>query len=611
MSKEPGAPGSKCCNKRLGHSFEFLRAPRVLMADTDPTLHPADHKSRAAGILLPIALAMLVSGIYAAASWSNRFVYDDHEVIENQFPARNMSDLARVFSQPHYLNFPYYRPITRCTFAIQQAIWGGNPRPYHLFNACVAGLTFLAAFGLLRMPSLGLRPAAAIIACLWFSLHPAFSECIYPAASGRETLMPALMILVSTWAYLHRGPAWYWAAISFLVLGLLCKEQAAVLPAILVLIDILDLRVDRPPRECRKRLIIRWIPILAVLAGYFWLRSRVLHSSLPAVAIAAHPLAPLLSILYGVQATVTPFVTLHYEPTFAVWFNPLLCALSLAAAILVFLLALTKKPTRKIALFWLGWFILLQLPTAHLLSQEAPYSERYVALAALGFAAIGAAVLQQIASNPKFRRLAGAAAIIWTIAFGIEGFLRAGYYAGDESFVDQWLKTNPDSAGAHDGKGFLLQQSGDLAGAARQYERALALDPNSTDAHNNLANLLADRGDYQQAARHYEWILAIDPANTNAMVTYAKMLSRNAYDQHDPAAAQLAGRAYGLLAQAIGIRPDYAQAHYVMALWQQAFGSRAAAISEYQQTLRLRPDFSEAKNKLDQLLGRKSAGSGK
>ena len=40
--------------------------------------------------------AAVVSSIYAAASWSNQFVYDDHEVIENQYPIHHFGDLAQI-----------------------------------------------------------------------------------------------------------------------------------------------------------------------------------------------------------------------------------------------------------------------------------------------------------------------------------------------------------------------------------------------------------------------------------------------------------------------------------------------------------------------------------
>ena len=203
---------------------------------------PMVNKCLIAGVT-PLAIGLVVGLVYWAGSFNNGFVYDDHEVIQTLSPLHSMRDVAAIFTQPHYLNYLYYRPITRLTFAWQRTIWGDNPRPYHVFNAILAGLVGIAAYLLLRQNRLGLNNAvgsalrttnddanaktvrgadptpianrrsgvlAAMLAALWFALHPATSECVYPAASGRESLMPMLFILLATWAYLHERGRGIW-----------------------------------------------------------------------------------------------------------------------------------------------------------------------------------------------------------------------------------------------------------------------------------------------------------------------------------------------------------------------------------------------------------------
>src|SRR6202034_4943401 len=95
---------------------------------------PAMPTSPLRRISIPLLVAAAIASLYAAASWPNQFVYDDHEVIENQFPIRHLNDLGRIFSEPHYLNFPYYRPLTRLSFAMQAGgVAGPNPRAVHIF----------------------------------------------------------------------------------------------------------------------------------------------------------------------------------------------------------------------------------------------------------------------------------------------------------------------------------------------------------------------------------------------------------------------------------------------------------------------------------------------
>jgi lipoprotein NlpI len=70
-------------------------------------------------------------------------------------------------------------------------------------------------------------------------------------------------------------------------------------------------------------------------------------------------------------------------------------------------------------------------------------------------------------------------------------------------------------------------------------------------------------------------------------------------DKHDPA---MRDRAHVLLEQAIAMRPDYAQSHYILGIWNVAFGSRQAAIRQFKIALNLRPDWKEVEQELQKLL---------
>jgi tetratricopeptide (TPR) repeat protein len=588
--------------------------------------------------------AAAVSVFYAIASWPNQFIYDDHEVIEKQYPIHRLSDLAEIFREPHYLNYPYYRPITRCTFALQKSIWGDRPRAYHLFNALLAGAVMLGAYGLLRRPGLLLGRTGALIVALWLCAHPAMSECVYPAASGRETLLPALFILLSTWAYLGRGGGMYALAMVFFAVALLCKEQAAVLPGIFFLADVLGIRNaissspspgtpgegwgegsfplhdPRPspppspgvpgegegitsPRVSREGVRVfgwigRYLPPALLLIGYFAVRRAVFGQSTLQWTFWVHPAEPLLSLLYGLQTAVTPFMTLFYEPTLDVWFSRWMCAAAVAALLMLIVLVVRGDgAVRAAGAFWLGWFILLQLPTAHLLKQEAPYSERYVALAILAVPATVAAAASR-ANHHSVRRAAVLIGCTWVAILARISFLRASFYADEISFCLQWVNTNPDSANAHNGLAYIAQSRHQSATALDEYRIALQLDPDSATAHNNLANLLAEQFNFEEAMGHYEWVLRHDPKDSIAMVGAAQTLGVLAIARHDPA---LRDRAHALLERAIQLKPNYAQAHYIMGVWEEQFGSPRSAIAEFEKALDLRPDWTDAQKRLDNL----------
>jgi hypothetical protein len=544
--------------------------------------------------------AVLVAGLYAVGSWSNQFVYDDHEVIENQYPIHRLNDLGRIFSEPHYLNFPYYRPITRATFALQRSFWGLDPRPYHLLNALLAGALVLAAYALLRRPAFNLTPLTAAIAATWFAVHPAISECVYPAASGRETLLPAIFIILSTWAYLGSGWRSFVFSMILFVCALLSKEQAAVLPGIFLAADLL--RLTQTPRAI-PALATKHAFILAIFCIYFLLRHLIFRGSTLHFTLHEHPLEPLKSILYGIQTAVAPFMALHYEPPFDSWFDARLTAISCAVLmILIAIVVYRRNVIGRAALFWLGWFILLQLPTAHLVEQEAAYSERYTALAILALPAVAMMIL---ATAPPSRfRTAGATAVgIWMLVAGCVSYFRGAYYTDDPSFCLQWENTNPNSAGAHDGLGRIAQERREYSTAIAEYQKALAIQPTDATAHNNLANLLADAGDFAGASQHYEWLLnhqSVGEDRVATMTNYAQALGQEAYAGRDPA---MRDKAHGLLDAAIQMKPDYAQAHYILGEWNEAFGSPEVAIRQYKIALNLRPDWPEVQKRLQLLAG--------
>ena len=134
----------------------------------------------------------------------------------------------------------------------------------------------------------------------------------------------------------------------------------------------------------------------------------------------------------------------------------------------------------------------------------------------------------------------------------------------------------------------MAQQKHNPTVAIAEYRQALQLDPESRTAHNNLANLLADRDDFPEAALHYRWLLTQNPNDISAMTNYAQMLAQEAYAQHNEA---LATQARLLLQESIKERPSYAQAHFILGIWNETFGTKEAAIAEFQKALELRPDL--------------------
>ena len=78
------------------------------------------------------------------------------------------------------------------------------------------------------------------------------------------------------------------------------------------------------------------------------------------------------------------------------------------------------------------------------------------------------------------------------------------------------IVANRNSVPAHVNLGGVLFSTGDLKGAADQYEEALRIDSTNTNAHYNLAILLSKENKHEQAVNHLQAVLRLDPNDLSA-----------------------------------------------------------------------------------------------
>lgn len=542
------------------------------------------------GALGGCLLALAVLAPYAGSLQSG-FIYDDHEVVLGQPAPRSLGDLAQLFAEPHFRGLPYYRPVVRATLLGQKALHGDRPLLFHAVNVALAALVALAARALLRRPAFGVAPAPAWLAAALFAVHPVASSTVYPIASGRETLLPALCVLLTVWAWLGGTPRARALALLAFAGALFGKEASVVTPALLVLADALRLTPDAPTSGPVPWLV-RYAPMAAVLALYLVIRTQLFAGGEYRLALLEAPLGPLQSVAYALQSIVAPPRALAYEPELAVWLSPLRLALALAVgAVLAMATWRGGVRARRAGLFWLAWFVLSLLPTANVLRQEAPFDERYVFLASLAPMALAAAWLSRTIEGSRglaSRRVALAAAGALVLAAGVVSAGRAPAFRDDEAFARQWLRTNPRSAEAHHALGLTLVRSGRTLEGQAHYVQALALDPDFLDAHTNLGVSLAAEGRLQEARTHFEATLRLAPDHPEAHNDLGLVLA---------AEGRLA-EAVAQYEQALAAEPRFPEAHNNLGTALARLGDVAGAERHLEAALALAPGYTEAQRNL-------------
>ena len=547
-----------------------------------------------------IGLLLFVVVLYLP-SVSNDFIYDDHEVILAQPVLRGPADLARVFTEPHYIGLPYYRPITRASLLLQKTWHGDRPGPFHLVNAALMGLTAVLVYRLLLWPVFEIKPPMALLAAALLAAHPIASACVYPISSGRETLLPTLFVLASVTAYLHPGRRSQLLALCCFAGALLCKEQAVVVPLLLLLADLLGLSARSPVAGAVSNLLRRQLPFVLLLAAYFAIRWLLFGAQEYEFAAARTPLAVIWAYGYALQVVFAPSVALVYEPTEAIWPSTLRLLLA-GSAVLLLVSAATrfKGRDRAVAGYWACWFLVALLPTANLLQQEARYAERYALLALVAVVALVAQVGSAAWSHPCGRRLAmvfgvsllaGAASISWH---------RHGYYHDDIAFCRQWLLTNPRSVSAHNVLGAALAKRGLLEAAIHHHQRALEIKPDSIEALNQLGLALAWRGQLEESLAHLRRAVQINPQYARAFNSLGMVLS--AQGKLDDAIAQFS--------HALHLSPNSAEIHNNLGVTLADKGDLVGAVRQFALALEMKPDYHKARANLNETQARQREQNG-
>lgn len=166
---------------------------------------------------------------------------EDGPAILNTYSSERFSDEEMHALLPWWLQhsdfkFRYFRPLASYTFWVDRALWGEDPRGFHLTNLLLHILSALLLYALAI--SLGLGRRAAILAALLAGLHPDNLLALAWVASRDVVLAMPLFLLCCLCfvGYLRGGPRRRicWAAsLGFMFLGLLAKETLFFAPVVL------------------------------------------------------------------------------------------------------------------------------------------------------------------------------------------------------------------------------------------------------------------------------------------------------------------------------------------------------------------------------------------
>jgi tetratricopeptide (TPR) repeat protein len=593
------------------------------------------------------------------AAYSNSFqgaiLFDNAPALlqDPRTRAVTAQNIGAILTEGYWRNNPasgLYRPVTTLSYLLNYAVFddGANPAGYHWFNFLLQGVnvSLVYALGI----SIFVEPSLALAFAAIWGLHPLLTDSVANIV-GRADQLAAFGVLAGLLCYIRwasstgRRKHWWLAAMVVAqTIGLFSKENAAVLPAILLLYDL-----AWSQRATWRAHVPAYAALALPFAAFFYLRSQV-HTHM-LVLFSENPLisagfwtARLTAIkvigeylwLFLWPARLSADYSYNTIPLFG-WrlsnWEDAKALIALAVCLSVIALAVRWRRTWKPMFFFVGFFFLALMPTANVVMIIGSIkAERFlylpsVSLAGCLVAAIYALGRRPLSSWPASPRVAWIAIGVACLALAMRTHARNSDWHDELSLWTSTVNVCPDGARPHMNLGNALAKiPGRLPDAIAEFQTALRILPDNEQEHYNLGRALAlmpGRApdavvEFQAALRiqpddaavHYNLghVLAQMPGGLPDAVTQFQAALRSepdlavAHNNLGNAFEQMPGRLTDAMAEwqaALRSDPDLAEAHYNLGnAFSQMPGRLPDAIAQYQAALRSDPRLAEAHNNL-------------
>ncbi|MEK7673857.1 MAG: tetratricopeptide repeat protein [Patescibacteria group bacterium] len=471
------------------------------------------------------------------------YLDDSIIIINNQNFFQNPQNIIQIFKQPDFISPQFYRPILHLFFFFESYLSGTAPFLFHLTTFLLHLLGAILVF--LLFLNLEYKKDISLIFSLIFVAHPVLTQSVAWIPGRTDSLWSIFAILsfiflikfIKTRSIITKNSKnnienykvaendaenalsflapkskfltllspilFFGAHLFFLILTLLSKETAIVLPIIFIFYILF---IQNHGKKIRTSIsfLLSWSVIIAL-----WLALRkIILSSFVGVSfyeikqsIIAH-IPAIFSyigkILFPFNLSVLPHIN-DLSQSIILGFVGLI--------LIVIALVFSKNKRFNFIVFGVVWFIVALLPS-FIISKIVHESRIYFPI--IGFFIIFLEIdwIKKIDFS-KIKHL-----IIFTIIilfFSVVSFLYVRTYATPISFWQNAIKTSPHSSLARLNLGVIYFFSGNLMKSEIEYKKAIELNPKEQMAHNNLGFLYQTQKRYKDAEIEYKKEIKINP----------------------------------------------------------------------------------------------------
>lgn len=545
-------------------------------------------------LLVGVIILVLVVFVLYLPSLRYQFVWDDRELYINE---SNLPQKETLSTVPNYFipkKDKMYIPITYTFWNIIGDLGGiqhgdYNPQAFHLFNLFLhivnSILISLILFQLLN------ERKFALLGAMVFALHPIQVESVAWVSEARG-LLAGMFGFSALLVYLKNRTAGLKNYLIYLLLlcSMLSKPSGIVFPLILIAMDIY-LNSFLPFKEFIKRNIFALLIVVPfVFIAMQGETSRTIEFSSP---LWVRPLLWFNAIGFYLLKL---FVPIDFSACYGLTYSYLIKDISNFYPILIFIVVLFVGIILKKRWFWFATavFILGFLPVSNLVTYYYQYwstvSDRYVYFSMFAFS-FGISLLVKEYIDKYFYYVLGAVGILLFLFSRLE----LPKWESETALWNDCIEKYPNRVPhPYLGRGLILQSNGNYSQALADYNKAIELDSNYYFGYYNRGNLCYDLKQFDKAIGDYSKVLRINPKYVNAYVNRGLCL----------VSIQRFEDAITDFTKALELDSQQFDVYYERANCYLELGQRDKAVDDLKFSLKLKPDFEQAKVLLQEILSK-------
>lgn len=451
-----------------------------------------------------ISFLVLLPWLIYLPAITGPYLYDDFYSVKDNTALRSLSNTRAFFTDPHTFSIdvtrPMYRPVLLLSYALNYSLTGESEVGLHMGNLLIHSINVLLVFIFFRRlrPRNGYLPAFA--ASIAFAGFAAFSE---PACyiSSRSASLAATWVLLGSIAcvsYLNtKTRLWLVILAISSALGLLTKPNAAVFPALVILILMVAPRADANSREAaasqswRTRLTLFGIPAL-ITAAYLPLRSHLMGGLGPERLVRS-----IESNLYSQARACVYYLKIFFYPAGQSinhdWVaseklsdpGVLISSMVIVAITVAAMLFIRRKTLPGMGILW---FLISLLPESTLVPLNLIAADRRAYLPLVGICIVLGCIVSSLPR--KHLKPVSVAIITLVLLQAALGASRAQEWSDTMQIWRSAVSQEPNSVLLRNIYGIIWLERGEHARALSEFNKAAGLDPNNHESRNNMGTML-------------------------------------------------------------------------------------------------------------------------